>query len=293
MKKLIYLISILFLITSCNNSNSEIDAYGHFEADEIMVSSELPGQLIVFELKKGQHVDSGQFVARIDTQSLYIQLLSIDKKIAATNSKVNILLMQKEVAKAEISGLKKDYLRMKSLVSSGAGKQQDLDRLETQVNVATAKLNTFGTQISGVRKESQYLLSQKALLEYQMSKTSITAPVSGTVLETYTHCGELVGPTRPIAKVADLSVMEFRGYIGERQLSSFTIGQDVTIRIDNQGEGELSYPGVITWVAGQAEFTPKIIQTKKERVNLVYAVLVRVKNDGKIKIGMPGEMIIQ
>ncbi|MCD6347103.1 MAG: HlyD family efflux transporter periplasmic adaptor subunit [Bacteroidales bacterium] len=293
MKQLLPLIVVFILLISCNRNETIVDAYGHFEADEIMISSEMSGKLLAFEIERGQQIDSGQFIARVDTQSLHLQQLSMNAHIAATNSKINSLIAQKRVAKTEIDGLKTEYNRIRKLVDSGAGKSQDLDQLTNKLNVARQGIKTFDVQIAGVNKETQYMLTQKALLDHQLRSTMIVSPLSGTVLETYIHTGELVSPNRPLAKIADLEKMDFRGYISETQLSTFAIGQEVIVRLDNQIEGMISYSGKIIWVADQAEFTPKIIQTKKERVNLVYAVLERVKNDGKIKIGMPGEMLLQ
>lgn len=293
MKQLLSIIVLCIVLASCNSNETTVDAYGHFEADEILVSSEMPGKLLAYVIQKGQQIDSGQFIARVDTQSLHLQKLSLDAQMAATNSSISSLIAQKGVARTEMNGLETEYNRIRKLVESNAGKLQDLDRVTNKLDVARTRIKTFDVQIGGVKKQIQYMLTQKALLDHQIRNTEITSPVSGTILETYTHTGELVGQGRPIAKIADLKQMDFRGYISETQLASFTIGQEVTVRLDGQNDEMISYTGHIVWVADQAEFTPKIIQTKKERVNLVYAVLVRVVNDGRIKIGMPGEMLLQ
>ena len=292
MKHLLPVISLLIFLISCNEDGAVIEAYGHFEADEVLISSEASGQLIAFALEKGHEIDSGQLIAQVDTQSFHLQKLGFEAQIASINAKALIIMAQKRVADIEIEGLNKEVIRIKSLVESGAGKEQDLDRLISQRNVALEGLKTFDAQIVGVKREVQFLNTQTAVLNQKMSRASIVAPLDGTVLETFARRGELVGPNKPLSKIADLSKMDLRAYVSGFSLSSLKIGQTVNVRIDNQSDGYYSYSGKIIWVADQAEFTPKIIQTKEERLNLVYAVLVRVVNDGRIKIGMPGEMVL-
>ncbi|MEA1878420.1 MAG: HlyD family efflux transporter periplasmic adaptor subunit [Bacteroidota bacterium] len=292
MKKHIVLILISTILLACNNNDIQPDGYGHFEADESYISSELNGKLISINYGEGEYILTGDTIAIIDTSALLVRLTGFDAQEAAIRSKIPVLKAQKKVFESELAGLENEFERILRLKEGGAATKQQYDKLEYQLKTARAQLATFPSQINSVYREVEVIRSQALLVQDQIDKAVICSLNDGTVLEKYMNVGELAVQGKPIMKVANMKDMYLRAYISGSQLSSFAIGQAVSIRFD-ASEGEYQeIKGMVSWVADQAEFTPKIIQTKEERVNLVYAIKVRVKNTGELKIGMPGEIIL-
>jgi len=292
MKKHIILLVISSLLLACNSKDEQADGYGHFEADELYISSELGGKLISIQFQEGDLIKSGDTLAIIDTSSLSVKLLGFEAQEAAIMSKIPVLQAQKKVFESELAGLENEFERISRLKEGGAATKQQFEKLEYQLKTAKTQLATFPSQINSVYYEIEVVRSQAQVLTDQINKATICSLNDGTVLEKYLNAGELAVPGKPILKLANLKDMFLRAYISGQQLSSFALGQTVNIRID-ASEGEYQeFSGVVYWVADQAEFTPKIIQMKEERVNLVYEIKVRVKNTGELKIGMPGELIL-
>ncbi len=279
-------------LTSCKNDIQKADAYGNFEATEVTVSAESNGKIIQLNFDEGDQISKGKEVIVIDTVALQLkkEQLQIAKNIIYAKSKG--VLSQISVLKAQKDKAKINKKRIESLLADKLGSQKQLDDVNGNITVINRQIKSIEIQNSSVINEAKKLDTQIAEMDYQIAKSKISNPIDGTVLVKYVELEEVTAFGRPLYKIADMREMTFKGYVSEPQLANLKIGQEVTIKIDAQ-DGMKAYKGSISWIASQAEFTPKIIQTKKERVNLVYAIDVSVPNDGSIKIGMPGEMWIK
>ena len=283
----------LFVSTliSCTNNNNKADGFGNFEATETTISAESNGKLIQFSIEEGILLTKGETVGIIDTIQLFLkkEQLIVSKDILFSKSKG--VLSQINVLKAQLKTVVISKNRIENLLKENAGTQKQLDDVNGQIDVINSQIKSVEIQNAPVVNELKSIDVQLKQVEDQLQKSMITNPVNGTVLVKYAEPNEITSFGKPLYKIADLSTMELRVYVSETQLSSIKIGQEVTVKID-AGETMKNYTGTISWIASEAEFTPKIIQTKEERVNLVYAVKIAVKNDGSLKIGMPAEMWI-
>jgi HlyD family secretion protein len=288
----ILLLAIAILAFSCSPKKAGFDAMGHFEADEFTVSAETSGRIIRLEFQEGERLFKGDTVALTDTVAVHLQMNQLDAQLAATRSKLPGILAQEKVVDAQISVLEDEKGRFSKLVSDKAVSEKSLDDIVHQITVARAQKNTFPTQVASLQREENVLAAQQALLQEQMSKCYVIAPSDGVIISLIAKPSDMMAPGKPILKLADVDRIILKAYVSEDQLTEIRIGDSVKVRVDSPDGGYLDYPGKVYWVSDQAEFTPKVIQTKKERVNLVYAVKVRVRNDGKIKIGMPGELLL-
>jgi len=278
------------ILISCNN-NEKADGYGNFEATEITVSAENNGKLLHFKVEEGETIKKGDFIGYIDTIPLALkkQQLLISKEIIFSKSKG--VLSQINVLNAELKTAKISKNRIENLLRENAATEQQLDAIDGKIDVLNQQIRSIEIQNSPIVNELKSLDIQLDQIQDQLNKSNIINPVSGTVLVKYTEPNEIVSFGKPLYKIADLTTMQLRVYVSETQLANIKIGQEVTVKIDN-GETMKNYSGTISWIASEAEFTPKIIQTKEERVALVYAVKIDVVNDGSLKIGMPAEMWI-
>lgn len=288
--KIIISISFLSFLLACNNEE-KADGYGNFEATEITVSAEAQGKLQLFDVEEGQLLEKGTALGLIDTLQLHLNKQQLLAKKATIASKSGGVLTQIDVLQEELKTAKTEQQRIQNMFSENAATQQQLDRANSQVEVLQKKIKNVESQNAPIIQEGKAIDAQIDQIEDQILKSKIINPISGTVLTKYAEPGEIASFGKPLYKIADLNQMELRVYISETQLSNIEIGQKVTVKVDS-GDTMKSYPGKINWISSTAEFTPKIIQTKEERVNLVYAVKVVVENDGSLKIGMPGEMWI-
>ena len=277
-------------LISCNNNN-KADGYGNFEAVEITVSAENNGKLIQFSIEEGKTITKGEIVGVIDTIPLALkkEQLMVSKNIIS--SKSSGVLSQISVLNAQLKTAKISQNRIQNLIKENAGTQQQLDAINGQIDVINQQIRSVEIQNAPVVNELKSIDVQISQLEDQLQKSKITNPIDGTVLVKYAEPNEITSFGKPLYKIADLSTMELKVYISEKQLATVKIGQKVTVKIDSNKDLK-KYEGIISWISSEAEFTPKIIQTKEERVNLVYAVKIDVKNDGSLKIGMPAEMWI-
>jgi HlyD family secretion protein len=287
---------IIILITtsfvfSCKNGNERADGYGNFEATEITISAENNGKLLVFTAKEGQTIESGTFIGIIDTIPLSLKREQLVNSKAVISSKSRGVLSQISVLNAQLKTAKTNKTRAENLLKDNAGTQKQLDDITGEIDVIRQQIRSVETQNSPVVNELKSIDIQIKQIEDQIQKSKIINPVNGTVLVQYAEENEITSFGKPLYKIADLSTMQLRVYVNETQLSDIKIGQKVTIKIDTQNNMK-NYKGTVTWIADKAEFTPKIIQTKEERVALVYAVKIDVINDGSLKIGMPAEMWI-
>ncbi|MDO9037491.1 MAG: HlyD family efflux transporter periplasmic adaptor subunit [Lutibacter sp.] len=278
------------LLVACKN-NEKADGYGNFEATEITVSAENSGKLMQFNVEEGQILKKDAYVGFIDTIPLSLKRDQLLASKAIVYSKSGSVLSQKNVLNAQLKTATINKNRIENLIRENAGTQKQLDDINGEINVIQKQIKSVESQNSPVIDELESLDVQLKQVEDLLQKSNIINPVNGTVLTKYAEVNELTSFGKPLYKIADLSTMELRVYVSETQLSNIKIGQEVTVKID-AGDTMKDFKGNVTWIASEAEFTPKIIQTKEERINLVYAVKVSVKNDGSLKIGMPAEMWI-
>lgn len=277
--------------TSCSNSERKSDAYGNFEAVETIVSSEASGKLIYFNVEEGMQLDSGALIAVVDTLQLYLQRqqLSSQKKVVSTKfsnvkAQTDVIEEQKKVNETEKN-------RIEKLLQDKAASQKQLDDINGSISVLDKQKSSVQSQNSTTKEELGNVETQIKSINDKIQKCYIVNPVKGTVLMKLTEPSEVVSFGKPLYKIADLSVLELKVYVSGAQLSSIKLGQKVKVLIDAGRETSKTLEGEISWISSKAEFTPKIVQTKEERVNLVYAVKIRVKNNGELKIGMPGEVL--
>lgn len=277
--------------TSCSNSERKSDAYGNFEAVETIVSSEASGKLIYFNVEEGMQLDSGALIAVVDTSQLYLQKqqLSSQKKVVSTKflnvkAQTDVIEEQKKVNETEKN-------RIEKLLQDKAASQKQLDDINGSISVLDKQKSSVLSQNSTTKEELGNVETQIKSINDKIQKCYIINPVKGTVLMKLTEPSEVVSFGKPLYKIADLSVLELKVYVSGAQLSSIKLGQKVKVLIDAGRETSKTLEGEISWISSKAEFTPKIVQTKEERVNLVYAVKIRVKNNGELKIGMPGEVL--
>jgi len=290
MKKLYILLSIFILLISCNNNGKKSDAFGNFEAVETIISAEAAGKLISFNLEEGQLLKKGDTIGLIDTIQLHLKKMQLISQRKSVASKIANILSEINV----FDETKKTYIteknRLDKLFKDGAATAKQLDDINGKISVVESQINSVKTQNAQVLSEIESYTRQIEQLQDQIAKSLLINPLNGTVLEKYAEPFEMAATGKALYKIADLSTLELRVYVDELQLPKIKIGQKVKVLIDKTDSQNTELEGEISWVSSQAEFTPKIIQTKEERVNLVYAVKVRVKNDGSLKIAMPGEI---
>ncbi len=284
------MISAMVFLAACSGKNNKSDAYGNFEADEVIISSEVSGKLIRFTLEEGNVIDSGQLIGLVDTTDLQLKKEQLMAQKNAISSKSGNIASQIEVQQQQKNNLLIDKARIEKLLKDGAATKKQLDDINGNINLVDKQILSIQTQNSSVVNEILGLDKQIAQIDQNIKKSHLVNPITGTVLDKYMQQNELVTPGKSLYKIADLSTIYLRVYVSESQLSAVKLGGKVEVLID-KGKDEMGkYEGTVTWISSTAEFTPKIIQTKEERVNLVYAVKVKVKNDGAMKIGMPGEV---
>ena len=291
MKKTLALLAIATLF-SCNKNNDKADGYGNFEATEITISSEANGKIDFLKVDEGNIIEPQTQVGLVDTLQLYFakqQLIASKNTIASKSANV---LSQKNVLQEQLKTAQLESNRIHNMFAENAATKRQVDEIDGKVKVIEAQIKSVGTQNAPIANDVKAVEVQIEKINDQISKSKIINPVKGTVLAKYAEPNEVTAFGKPLYKIADVSEMTLRVYISEKQLAAVKVGQKVTVKIDGTDEMK-SYPGTISWIAAQAEFTPKIIQTKEERINLVYAVKVKVKNDGSLKIGMPAEMWIK
>lgn len=292
MKKIsIFILAAIGLI-SCDRNNNKADGYGNFEATEITVSSEANGKIEFLKIDEGDVLKPLTQVGLIDTLQLYFtkqQLIASKNSITAKSANV---LSQKSVLLEQLKTTQIESKRINNMYIENAATKRQVDEIDGRVNVIEKEIQSVNTQNAPIISELKTIDVQIEKINDQIEKSKITNPISGTVLTKYSEPGEITAFGKPLYKIANISEMTLRVFISETQLSQIKMGQEVFVKIDGLEEMK-TYKGTISWIASQAEFTPKIIQTKEERVNLVYAVKVKVKNDGSLKIGMPAEMWIK
>ena len=288
MKKILTILIALTLF-SCNKNDNEADAYGNFEATEVTISAESNGKIEFLNLDEGMQLEKEAVIGQIDTIQLYLNKQQLIASKSTIYSKSANVLSQRNVLQEQLKTAKIEQNRITTMFNENAATKRQVDEIDGKVKVLQQQINSVETQNAPIINEVKSIDVQIEKINDQLKKSKIINPVKGTVLAQYAEPNEITAFGKPIYKIADLSEMTLRVYFSETQLSSIKVGQEVNVSIDEK-DGTKSYKGKISWISSSAEFTPKIIQTKEERVNLVYAVKVIVKNDGSLKIGMPAEV---
>ncbi|MCF8219583.1 MAG: efflux RND transporter periplasmic adaptor subunit [Bacteroidales bacterium] len=288
-KKFFLFLSISLFMVSCSSNDDKSDAYGNFQAKEITVSAQSQGELKSFDVTKGAKLKEGQMLGYIDTSSLHLQRKQLLAKKRSVKTRLNNLKAQINVQEQKLKNAKVQRNRIRKLHADNAATEQQLDDIKGKVKTTEKQIQSIEVQKQGVYAEMDVLDTRIALLEDKIDKAMIKNPVTGTVINKFVEKGELVAPGKTLYKVAEMDKMELKVYISGAQLPHVKIGQKVEVLIDENKTENRKLTGKVSWISDDAEFTPKVIQTKEERVKLVYAVKIRVPNDGSLKIGMPGE----
>ncbi len=291
MKKTITLLLLTSLI-SCNKNSDKADGYGNFEATEVTISAEANGKIEYLKLEEGDILEQKNQVGLIDTTQLYFNKQQLLASKSTVYSKSANVLSQIKVLQEQLKTTLIEKKRIQNMFTENAATKRQVDEIDGKVSVIQEQIKSVQTQNAPIVNEVKSIDVQIEKIDDQIQKSKIINPIKGTVLAKYAEPNEVTAFGKPIYKIADISQMTLRVYVSETQLSQIKVGQNVTVKIDAEKEMK-SYQGTISWIASSAEFTPKIVQTKEERVNLVYAVKVKVKNDGSLKIGMPAEMWIK
>lgn len=293
MRKLLKFAAMSLLLSACD-STPDYDATGIFEATTVVVSAETSGKILSLPISEGDSVRAGQQIAVIDTALLTLQLKQLQSQRQAAEGTMPDIAVQAAALREQIAHQQHECERLGRLLADGATTQKQYDDAQAQLTVLRgqldALLSTLGKNRSSISDNAIALLYQSEQIEEQIVRSIITSPLSGTVLIKYAEAGEFATPGRPLCKIADLYNIYLRAYFTASQLADIAVGREVTVIADYGGDEQYEYPGTITWIAQESEFTPKSIQTRDSRANLVYAVKIAVKNDGRLKLGQYGEV---
>ena len=325
MKNLIIILNLTISVlafTACEKKTEKFDAAGTFEATEIIVSAEATGKILDLKIKEGDQLKKGEIIGSIDPLSIQLQKEQVQASMQALTEKSNdpmpqVNVLNEQIAtqrnqiavqKQQLIVFQREQKRLENLVKAEAATPKQLDDLNGQIDVLRKQIEASESSVSifekqilaqkaGVSIQNRGILSEKAPLEKrvkqldeQISRAKIANPIDGTVLTKYAEAGEITTAGKPLYKIADMSEMTLRAYISGSQLSQVKINQMVKVMIDDGKNKYREMQGIVAWISDKAEFTPKTIQTKDERANLVYAIKIKVKNDGFLKIGMFGEV---
>jgi len=288
--KLLLIISVM-LLGGCKNKTDQADAFGNFEATEVIVSAETNGRIVRFDKIEGMGIAKGDELALIDTTLLHFQKAEIDAGMRSVRTRIGSMDAQNDILDQQIKNLNINIKRIENMLKDDAATKKQYDDLTGQLLVLQKQIAANNTQKAQIAAELAVYESKKATLNEQVIRSCVRSPLNGTIIEKYMEAGEITGAGKPLAKIADLSVMKLKVYVSGAQLGMIKIGNQCTVRIDDGKKGYSSFTGTISSISDKAEFTPKIIQTKEERVTLVYSVTIDVKNEGAMKSGMPGEAI--
>lgn len=308
-KTILLTLIISVMLTSCTNNKQDFDAAGNFEADEVIVSAQQNGEIKELNISEGNNLERNTIVGQIDVQAQKLQkqqteatISSLQQKTVSSSAQEAVVQKQLAAQQAQLQTLKKEKQRTENLVNADAAPRKQLDDIDAQIDQLQKQMtatqaqadvyrNNANTQNRSILSERTPLERSQEIINFQIRKGEIVNPVTGVVLSRYAMQGEMATIGRPLYKIANIDTLSLKAYVTGQQLPKIRIGQQVTVRIDNENKTYKYYTGVISWIADKSEFTPKTIQTKNERANLVYAIKVRVANDGYLKIGMYGEVV--
>ena len=292
--KHILFISTILLLASCSGNSNRYDASGTFEATEIIVSAEASGLIQAFNLEEGEVLQAGQYIGSIDSVQLYLSKKQLQAQIQAVLSKRPDVATQIAALQEQLKQAHREQQRITNLLKADAATQKQLDDANAQIAIINKQIEGQRSSLritsASLSEETLPLTVQIEQLNDQLEKCRIVNPVTGTVLTKYAEANEMAANGKPLYKVADLSQIILRAYITGDQFAQVKLNQPVQVLIDAKDGEYTTYTGTVVWITDKAEFTPKTIQTKDERANLVYATKIKVKNDGKLKIGMYGEV---
>jgi HlyD family secretion protein len=280
------------LLAGCREEKP--DAYGNFEATEVVVSAEVGGQLLRFEPDEGERLAGGVLTALVDTGTQSLARQELVSQRAASATRVAEAQAQVRVLRAQLQTAREEYARTLRLFRAEAATAQELNRAEGEVRTLEQRIAAAEAAVGAVGQDVGSVDVRVAQAEDRIRKSRVVNPVAGTVLTTYAEAGEYVQPGQPLYKIANLDTLTLRAYVSGAQLPAVRIGAPVRVRVDRDGKELDELPGRVSWIAAQAEFTPTPIQTRDERTEQVYAIRVRVPNPaGRLKIGMPGEVVLK
>ncbi|MBQ6691348.1 MAG: HlyD family efflux transporter periplasmic adaptor subunit [Rikenellaceae bacterium] len=295
MKRIVYIATIL-LAVACGKE-AEFDAQGTCEATEVVVSSEAVGRILSFDVEEGTPIKAGEMIAEIDSVQLHLQRKQLSAQLSALlgsrpDTKAQVASLREQIAKQ-----KSEQQRIENMLKDGAATQKQKDDVEAQIRILesqlSATLSTLDKNTATINNNAVAIEAQIAALDDRIAKCRILSPTSGMVLVKYAEKGELATAGKPMVKIADLDNIYLRAYFTSDQLANIKLGDKVTVTADFGGEERYDYEGRIAWISAESEFTPKTIQTADTRANLVYAVKIAVENDGRLKIGLAGEVKLQ
>lgn len=288
--------SILFIISitaiSCAGDKQVPDAYGNFTAEEILISAEVSGRILARHFQEGEQVQINDLVYQLDSVQPYLKLQEARARVRALQARKNNITAQIEVIEEQIRVGEEELSRFMKIHREGAVSDKQIDDLKNQLSLLKKQKNQVETNYLSLEAELEAAGTVVNQAHDGLTRTQVRAPVAGTIIETYTNPGELVTPGKPLFKMVDLEFLELKAYFSGGQLPLLKLGQEVRVQVDDGKGGLKTFEGEVSWIASNAEFTPKVIQTREERVSLVYAVKIRVKNDGSLKINMPGEVVL-
>lgn len=289
-------IAVLYTLSACQSEDKQAVAYGEFEATEVIVSAQASGQVVKLTVDEGQILQAQEEVGLIDTTQLYLKKLTLIKQGASVRSTRPDVYKQIASLKTQIAYGKKDLIRLHNLKKADAATEKQVDDATTHLQVLEDQLVALRSQLNTTNQhidaQSSVVDIQVAQVQDQIEKSQIVSPIHGTVLAQYLEEGEWAAPGKPVFKVANLEDMYLRAYVTSLQLEKIKVGQEVKVEVDYGQEVYRTFDGKITWISDKNGFTPKTIQTADSRASLVYAIKVRVNNEGSIKIGMSGKVHI-
>lgn len=283
------ILASLVLAISCGREDKS-DAYGNFENKEIIVSSEVNGRVILKKCEEGQLIDVNEPVYLIDETMASLERDKLRQNTVSVAANKNSILSEVDVLQEQRANLVLNKTRIVKMYKDGAATKQQMDDIDNQIKVVDKRVASINMKASQIDQELGVLNASIKIIDENIKKCMIYSPIKGTILETYVEQGELAVQGKPLFKISDISTLDLRAYVSGAQLSEVKVSQKVKVLIDNGVKTKKELEGIVTYISDKAEFTPKIIQTKEERVKLVYAIKVKVKNDGSIKVGMPGEV---
>lgn len=294
MKSISFLTLLSLLLFSCNRNQINFDASGSFETEETIISSEVTGALLQFNIEEGQTLKAGDVIGYIDSTQLFLKRKQLESQIRSTLSQRPDISTQIASLQIQLATAEREQKRLSNLVKAEAATQKQLDDATAQVDVIKKQLAAQQSALSitseSITQQTNPVEVQIEQINDQLSKCKLVNPVNGTVLTKYAESKEMTTTGKALYKIADLSELYLRAYVSGAQLSQIKLNQNVKVFTDDGAKNLKEYAGTIIWISDKAEFTPKTIQTKEERSNMVYALKVKVKNDGLLKIGMYGEI---
>lgn len=287
---------ILVFLSACTGAGDEADAYGNFETDELTISSEAGGKVIRFHAREGQPLKAGDTAAVIDTVQLALRVRQVEASIHAINKKLPDEASQLAVYDERLAKINTEISRITALVNANAAPSKQLDDLRAELELTMkqkrAAASSLGVQSQGLLAEAEPLRYQLLQLKDQLQRSVVRNPIDGMVLTTLANENELASPGKPLYTIASMDPLILRAYVSEAMLGLVKTGDEVTVKTDAPDGSLTDHKGTVTWISSEAEFTPKMIQTRDERTTQVFAIKIEVPNDGSLKIGMPAEVYL-